>query len=241
MFILPTFAQTVHAALYTGNLAGRPIGGDASTSFRGLAYGKFNGVMVLLPAHCRGPSGTDVYGPTGTAIGYWTVSQAGWPKDLTYIELYSGNWPCVQNIVYSNNGSGGFTIVTDPSSTLSCANHANDSNNVPIYEAWQSTSTSTCGTNNGITQRRFGLRELRRRSCRRRGNHGSAAHHEWMEGLWRALHPERVHAHSLRRRHRVVGQSRTCSLAALRRTHRTSRRRKQHVPLSHLDMRAIAN
>lgn len=48
MFILPTFAQTVHAALYTGNLAGRPIGGDASTSFRGLAYAKFNGVMVLF-------------------------------------------------------------------------------------------------------------------------------------------------------------------------------------------------
>jgi hypothetical protein len=119
-------------AAYTVNLAGRPIGGDASTSCQGLAYGRAGGQLVLFTAaHCQGGtdaqrravSGTNVIGPNGQALGFWTYQGAGWDHDLTYIVLYSGMHPSALNQVFHGTGvsPGYWTITRNPSAALSCA------------------------------------------------------------------------------------------------------------------------
>lgn len=143
--------SAVMASPYTGDLAGRPYGGSAVTSCHGIAYGRAGGSLVLFTAkHCRGTAGTDVIGPTGSAIGFWPAITAADSYDLSYIVLYAGNYPSAKNIVYS--GSGSFTITRNPPGAIGC-NNLGIGGGIPwgtaIYQAFQTSTTSTYGTNNG--------------------------------------------------------------------------------------------
>jgi hypothetical protein len=142
---------SVAASPYTGDLAGRPYGGSAATSCHGIAYGRAGGSLVLFTAkHCRGTAGTDVIGPSGTPIGFWPAITAADSYDLSYIVLYTGNWPSAKNIVYS--GSGSFTITRNPPAAIGC-NNLGIAGGIPwgtnVYQAFQTSTNSTNGTNNG--------------------------------------------------------------------------------------------
>jgi hypothetical protein len=103
-------SATPVAASFTGNLAGRPINGNATQTCQGTAYGKVGGQLVLFTAwHCRSSTGytldgTPVTGPTGYAIGTWGTRHEGNSHDLDYIVLYSDSHPTTGlNTIYRGN------------------------------------------------------------------------------------------------------------------------------------------
>ena len=137
-------------AAYTGNLAGRPIDGSASTSCQGLAYGKVdNSIVLFTAAHCAGAAGSAVKGPTGTTIGYWWADVGGAAShDFAAIILISGNWPSALNRIY-RGGSDWIITQRWPSSSYSCVGISNDFGSL-IYQNFQATSTSTTPYRTGV-------------------------------------------------------------------------------------------
>jgi hypothetical protein len=158
--IMVTGARPVSAA-YTGNLAGRPMGGYADAESHGqvgpngcmgTAYGRVNGYKVLFTAgHCEadpnsGGPGAAVYAPDGSVLGWWGVNNTGAEQhDLAWVKL-AGNFPSNPNQIYRGDyGTVDWWTINGQPTKIDggCGTGPSAYDNVALFQNWQLTTSTT--------------------------------------------------------------------------------------------------